>query len=77
MSKTLQSIGSNMYAFVYQTPEGWEDSDFGFEHELGKGIWVYKNEEKPMLSLDEIKQLRDKLNEIIDQEEYYLQIKST
>lgn len=76
MSGKLEHIGSNMYALIYENDCGYEESDFGFEHELGKGIWIYNNNGKPILCLEEIKQLRDKLNDIIEHEERYEEIRN-
>lgn len=74
MAGKFEHIGANMYALIYKDDIGYEKSDFGFEHELGKGIWIYNNHGEPILCLDEIKQLRDKLNDIIETEERFIEI---
>ncbi|WAB25118.1 hypothetical protein M3_0167 [Lysinibacillus phage vB_LfM_LysYB1] len=62
-----------MYSLIRQG-EVYEESVFGIEHERGKGIWVFNNEGQPVLDLEEVKQLRDILNGVIEQEERFKEI---
>lgn len=74
-SGKFESVGGGMYSLMKTSKNGWEESVFGIEHELGKGVWVFNNEGKPVLDLNEIKQFRDILNTIIETEENYRKIK--
>jgi hypothetical protein len=67
--RRFESIGSGMYGLIETDKHGYENTVFGVEYEIGKGFSVYNNE--AVLDLEEMKQLRDLLNEFIRIEETY------
>jgi hypothetical protein len=58
-----------MYGLIEIDKHGYENTVFGVEYEIGKGFSVYNKE--AVLDLEEMKQLRDLLNEFIRIEETY------
>lgn len=76
MSGKFESLGSGMYSLIREGESGYDESVFGIEHDLGQGLWVYNNDGKPLMDLEELKQFREILDKIIETEENYKKIKS-